>query len=81
MIPVDHWRDSYVRKSLQEMSQKAGANLVIGLDRFSVDKQGLKHFNSAAFVTPDRGVVDHLRQAASRDLWRVHPAQRNISGG
>lgn len=58
MIPVEHWRDSYVRKSLQEMSQKTGANLVIGLDRFSVDEQGLKHFNSAAFVTPDRGVAD-----------------------
>lgn len=58
MIPVDHWRDSYVRKSLHEMSQKTGANLVIGLDRFSVDDEGLKHFNSAAFVTPDRGVAD-----------------------
>lgn len=58
MIPVEHWRDSYVRHALQEMSQKAGANLVIGLDRFSVDETGLKHFNSAAFVTPDRGVAD-----------------------
>ncbi len=58
MIPVEHWRDSYVRKALHEMSQKTGANLVIGLDRFSVDEQGLKHFNSAAFVTPDRGVAD-----------------------
>ena len=58
MIPVEHWRDSYVRKALHEMSQKTGANLVIGLDRFSVNEQGLKHFNSAAFVTPDRGVAD-----------------------
>ena len=58
MIPVEHWRDSYVRKALHEMSQKTGANLVIGLDRFSVNEQGLKHFNSAAFVTPDRGVAN-----------------------
>lgn len=58
MIPVEHWRDSYVRKALHEMSQKTGANLVIGLDRFSVDENGLKHFNSAAFVTPDRGVAN-----------------------
>jgi apolipoprotein N-acyltransferase len=57
-VPVEHWRDPYVRKSLQELSQKTGADLVIGLDRFSVNEQGLKHFNSAAFVTPDRGVAD-----------------------
>ena len=57
-VPVDHWRDPYVRKALQEMSQKAGANLVVGLDRFSADAKGLKHFNSAALVTPNRGVAD-----------------------
>ncbi len=57
-VPVDHWRDPYVRKALHEMSQKAGANLVIGLDRFSVDAKGLKHFNSAALITPERGVAD-----------------------
>ena len=58
MVPVKHWSDPDVRKSLLEMSQKTGANLVIGLDRFSVNEQGLKHFNSAAFVTPNRGVAD-----------------------
>jgi apolipoprotein N-acyltransferase len=57
-VPVDHWHDPYVRKALHEMSQKSGANLVIGLDRFSVSAKGLKHFNSAALVTPDRGVAD-----------------------
>lgn len=58
MIPVDHWRDSYVRNSLREMSQKAGANMVIGLDRFSAGANGLKHFNSAALITPDQGVAN-----------------------
>jgi apolipoprotein N-acyltransferase len=56
MIPVEHWRDPYIRRTLQELSQKTGANLVIGLDRFHVDREGLKHFNSAVFVTPQQGV-------------------------
>lgn len=56
MIPVEHWRDPYIRRTLQELSQKTGANLVIGLDRFHVDRGGLKHFNSAVFVTPQQGV-------------------------
>ena len=58
MVPVEHWSDSSVRTALHEMSQKTGANLVIGLDRFSVAESGMKQFNAAAFVTPDRGVVD-----------------------
>lgn len=61
MIPMDYWGDSYivyVRKTLQELSQKTGANLVIGLDRLSVNERGLKHFNSAVLVTPDQGVAD-----------------------
>ncbi|MFM9960256.1 MAG: apolipoprotein N-acyltransferase [Planctomycetaceae bacterium] len=57
-FPIDHWHDPYVRKALHEMSQKAGTNLVIGLDRLSVDAKGFKHFNSAALVRPDRGVAN-----------------------
>ena len=56
-VPLESWRDPYVRQSLQEMSQRSGANMVIGLDRFQADSSGLKHFNSAALITPDRGVV------------------------
>lgn len=58
MIPPKLWSDPDVRKSLHEMSQKTGARLVIGLDRLTVNEQGLKHFNSAAFVTPERGISD-----------------------
>src|SRR5712691_10788202 len=32
--------------------------MVIGLDRFQAEPSGLKHFNSAALVTPDQGVTD-----------------------
>lgn len=57
-VPVEHWRDLTVRKTLHEMSERSGAAIVMGLDRFEVGRTGLKHFNSAALVTPDRGVVD-----------------------
>ncbi len=56
-VPVESWRDPYVRNSLTEMSQRSGASMVIGLDRFQADPSGLKHFNSAALITPDRGVI------------------------
>jgi apolipoprotein N-acyltransferase len=55
-VPVAHWSDLTVRKRLHEMSQMSGANMLIGLDRLQVETSGLKHFNSVAFVTPDRGV-------------------------
>ena len=56
-VPTESWRDPYVRNSLTEMSQRSGASMVIGLDRFQADPSGLKHFNSAALITPDRGVA------------------------
>ena len=56
-VPSQSWRDPSVRNALQEMSQRSGASMVIGLDRFQADAAGLKHFNSATLITPDRGVV------------------------
>jgi apolipoprotein N-acyltransferase len=56
-LPLRELRDVPVRKTLQQMSQKANAGMVIGLETLDVRRNGFRSFNSAAFVQPDRGIV------------------------
>ena len=56
-IPVEKWSESSVRKALTNMSQEANAALVIGLDTIAAGESRVDHYNSAAFVRPDYGLV------------------------
>jgi apolipoprotein N-acyltransferase len=56
-LPLRELRDVPVRKTLQQMSQKANAAMVIGLETLDVRRNGFRSFNSAAFVQPERGIV------------------------
>jgi len=56
-VPLEKWSESSVRKALTNMSQEANAALVIGLDTISAGDTKVDHFNSAAFVRPDYGLV------------------------
>jgi apolipoprotein N-acyltransferase len=55
---LESWKDTLVEDALHELSSKSGAALVIGLDALEARKDGLKSFNSAAFVTKESGLVD-----------------------
>ena len=55
-IPAEQWRDTTVKETLTEMSQKAGAALVIGLECFDANVDSFSRYNSALFVRPDLGV-------------------------
>jgi len=55
-IPLAAWKDPTVRRTLADMSQKAGAAMIIGIDTFQADCNGLRHYNSAAFIRPDVGL-------------------------
>lgn len=55
-VPVERWHDTMVRQALNTLSQKAGAALVVGLQTVTASRQGRELFNSAAFITPERGV-------------------------
>jgi apolipoprotein N-acyltransferase len=46
-----------VGKGLQTRSQEAGAAMVVGLEAFVISPTTAKHYNSAAFVTPQAGLV------------------------
>ena len=56
-LPLSELRDVPVRKTLHQMSQKANAAMVIGLETLDVRRNGFRSFNSAAFVQPERGIV------------------------
>jgi apolipoprotein N-acyltransferase len=55
-FPVGRWHEPQVPRELSGMSQQAAAALVIGIQTFAADRQGLKVFNSALFVRPDTGI-------------------------
>lgn len=52
-----HQRAKQVSKDMVELSQKAGAALLLGVDAQEFHKDGVRRFNSAAFVTPQLGMA------------------------
>jgi apolipoprotein N-acyltransferase len=55
---IDSWSDPTVRDTLQQLSQRAGAAMAIGIDCWVAGKDGMRVYNSSAFVTPQQGIVD-----------------------
>ncbi len=55
---VDAWRESEVPEILADMSQQAGAAMVLGIDALHAGPKNIDHFNSAVFVRPDVGLTD-----------------------
>lgn len=55
-IPAERWHDPMVTDTLRDMSQMAGAAMMIGVDTLEIDKTGWRSYNSAAFVRPDTGL-------------------------
>ncbi|RMG40903.1 MAG: apolipoprotein N-acyltransferase [Planctomycetota bacterium] len=51
------WRDTTVPGTLAELSQKAGAELLIGIERHVAGGDRIRRYNSAVFVTPQGGIV------------------------
>jgi len=56
-IKPEVWTDGRIRRDLGRESQKAGAALLWGIHAMRAESDGLKQFNSAAFVTPEMGLV------------------------
>ncbi len=57
-IPLKHWKSHAAENDLKTLSEKAGAALIIGVDSLVAEKNGIKHYNSAAFVEQSLGVTD-----------------------
>jgi apolipoprotein N-acyltransferase len=57
-LPVDRWRDGRVSNMLRQFAEKTNAALVIGIDALIAGDHRYDHFNSAVFVTPDKGLTD-----------------------
>lgn len=55
---VDSWKDQAVRKTLREMSERANAAMMIGIDTWIADQSEILQFNSAVMVTPQDGLGD-----------------------
>lgn len=53
---LDSWKDTLVEDALHDLSSKSGAALLIGLETLEARPDGLKTFNSAAFVTQHGGL-------------------------
>jgi apolipoprotein N-acyltransferase len=50
------WEDPAVRTTLQTMSERANAAMMIGIDTWIAGQQNIKRFNSSVMVTPDEGI-------------------------
>jgi apolipoprotein N-acyltransferase len=55
---VDSWKDQSVRKTLREMSERANAAMMIGIDTWIADQNEITRYNSAIMVTPQDGIGD-----------------------
>ncbi|MHC4875883.1 MAG: apolipoprotein N-acyltransferase [Planctomycetota bacterium] len=55
---IESWKDPAVRQTLTELSQRAGASMIVGVDTWVAGKDRIRAYNSAAFVTPQGGLVN-----------------------
>ena len=55
---IDDWKAPTVRASLREMSERANAAMMIGIDTWIAGQDQIRRFNSAVMVTPEGGVAD-----------------------
>lgn len=53
---VDSWTDPTVRKTLREMSERANAAMMIGIDTWVAGKDDVTAYNSSLLVTPNEGI-------------------------
>jgi apolipoprotein N-acyltransferase len=51
-------RAKLVRNMLADRSREAGAAMVVGLEASEISRETARHYNSAAFMTPDAGLVN-----------------------
>lgn len=56
-IPVDYWSDPLPRQKLLELSERAGAGLIVGLQAVEATPEGQSQYNSAVLVQPGTGVA------------------------
>jgi apolipoprotein N-acyltransferase len=52
-LPLGWLRDLRVRTRLAQLSQMAGAAMIVGLETYDVDLKSIRNYNSAAFLRPD----------------------------
>lgn len=53
---IRNWREPDARQRLGEIAQGAGAAAIIGVSTFVLDPEGVRRYNSAAFIHPGLGV-------------------------
>ena len=53
---VDAWTDPTVRRTLREMSERANAAMIIGIDTWIADQDELTAYNSSILITPEKGL-------------------------
>jgi len=66
-LPLTWLRDLQVRRKLAQLSQMAGAGMIIGLETLAVDREKMRTYNSAAFIRPDgsyAGRYDKMHRVA-----------------
>lgn len=56
-VKPEYWRMQLAQQDLGHLSDKAGAALIIGIEYILADQQGLRRFNSAAFVKEGQGLA------------------------
>ncbi len=54
---IQSWNDPQVRLTLRHMAEQSGAALLIGIDTWVAKKGKFTAYNSAAFVTPNEGLL------------------------
>jgi apolipoprotein N-acyltransferase len=52
-LPLKWLRELHVRRKLAQMSQMAGAAMIIGLETLQIDRERIRTYNSAAMIRPD----------------------------
>jgi apolipoprotein N-acyltransferase len=75
-----NWNDQSVVLALNGIAQKSGAAVLIGCQTVTADPQGLQFYNSAAFVTPEQGIVSRYDKLHRVPFGEYIPLKDLVSG-
>lgn len=56
-VKPEFWQKRLAQKDLAQLSDMAGAAMIVGIDTIVADQMGLRHYNSAAFVKEGQGLA------------------------
>lgn len=77
---ASRWEDQQVQREFNGMAQKSGAAVLVGCQTVTAGVSGLEFYNSATFVTPERGIVNRYDKMHRVPFGEYIPLKDLVAG-